>query len=787
VRLELEGFTAFRARTVVPFAGADLFALTGPTGAGKTSLIDAMTFALYGAVPRLDERAVAPVISQGLAEARIRFDFTVGSEPYVAVRVVRTTKSGATTKEARLEAGDGTVLAGDAKALTAAVTELLGLDFKQFTTCVSLPQGEFARFLHAEPRHRQDLLVRLLDLGLYERVGQAARQRAALAQQAADLAAARLDQLAGATPDALGAAEERVTALERLRDAVAGAEPELAAARTAQQAATAAADAAGGSLALLDSVRVPPGIDALAARVAAATDARRSAAMAEDTAAAAVAAAERDLASLPARSILDGHRRDHDEAARLAGLVAKGEPTVAVAIDADKAAAEAVDAARAAADAATARLGHVAAADAAHSLAATLQIGDDCPVCGQVIGRLPTVAPDLRAAEDEARAAGAALAAAQDAATAASQERVRVEEKLAAVLEQQAAVAERLVGAPAPGVVAAGLAAVAAAEAQVAERRRAAEGARQGRLAAEREVEAAAEDETAARRAFDAARDHLAPLRPPTAARADIAADWAELVRWSEERRPVLDAERSVHEAAAAEQGAVAAAIAERVGAACRAAGVEPGTDARGAVADALGHARSEVVRVAAAVEEAAALRAAAADERAAATVATTLATHLAANRFERWLLEEALGQLVAGATRLLHDLSANAYSLAVDERGTFVVVDHVNADQVRSARTLSGGETFLASLALALALADQVAGLAAGGAARLETMLLDEGFGTLDPEALDTVAAALEELGARGRTVGIVTHVRELAERLPVRFEVRKVGGSATVERVEG
>ena len=67
---------------------------------------------------------------------------------------------------------------------------------------------------------------------------------------------------------------------------------------------------------------------------------------------------------------------------------------------------------------------------------------------------------------------------------------------------------------------------------------------------------------------------------------------------------------------------------------------------------------------------------------------------------------------------------------------------------------------------------------LAAGGAARLESIFLDEGFGTLDPDTLDVVAAAIEELGARGRMVGVVTHVRELAERLPVRFEVRKVGG---------
>jgi exonuclease SbcC len=167
--------------------------------------------------------------------------------------------------------------------------------------------------------------------------------------------------------------------------------------------------------------------------------------------------------------------------------------------------------------------------------------------------------------------------------------------------------------------------------------------------------------------------------------------------------------------------------------------------------------------------------------------VADALAVHLAANRFEKWLLDEALHQLVAGASTTLSELSGGAYTLTVDGRsGGFGVVDHTNAAQVRSARTLSGGETFLASLALALALADQMAGLAVAGAARLESLFLDEGFGTLDAETLDVVAAALDELGARGRMVGVVTHVRELAERLPVRFEVRKVGGASTVQRVE-
>lgn len=786
VRLELEGFTAFRIWTAVDFEGADLFALAGPTGAGKTSLIDAMTFALYGAVPRLDERAVAPIISQGLAECRVRFDFTVGDDAYVAVRVVRATKAGATTKEARLEKADGTVVAGDARTLTAEVTKLLGLDFKQFTTCVSLPQGEFARFLHAEPRHRQDLLVRLLDLGLYEQVGQSARSRAAVAQERASIAAGRLDKLVDATPDALGAAVQRVSVLDRLRADIIAAEPELAAARAAEVLAARAADDAAAFVALLEQVRVPEGIGELAAEAAAAAEGRASAAKAEQAAADAVEAAVAAVAALPARASLEAVQRDHEEAERQASLLVKGEPAAAAAIEADVAATVALEVARAASEAAADRLQAAKAADAAHALAATLHVGDDCPVCGQVIGELPAVAPDLRAADAEAKAAAAALQAAHESSSAAAKERVRIEAKLAGVRERHAEVEARLAGAPTPAELAAALAELTAAEAVVAERRTAAEIARRARVAADAAAAAAAEAEVDARKRFDVARDRLAALAPPAAARADLAADWAALVDWAEQERPRHTVVQQSQRAAAAEHQATARAIDHRVVSACAAAGVEPGSDPRGAVADAVARAEAEARRIEDAIEEAAELRAIAADDLATAAIATALAGHLKADRFERWLLAEALAQLVAGATHLLHDLTGHAYSLAVDDRGNFVVIDHVNAEQVRSARTLSGGETFLASLALALALADQVAGLAAGGVARLETMLLDEGFGTLDPEALDVVADALEELASRHRTVGIVTHVRELAERLPVRFEVRKVAGSATVERIE-
>src|SRR5438874_10280200 len=103
-RLEVEGFTAFREPTTIDFEGADLFALTGPTGSGKSSIVDAIGFALYGRVHRYNDRLVHPAISSSANEARVRLNFTVGGEAYTAVRVTRRLGPGrATTKEARLE------------------------------------------------------------------------------------------------------------------------------------------------------------------------------------------------------------------------------------------------------------------------------------------------------------------------------------------------------------------------------------------------------------------------------------------------------------------------------------------------------------------------------------------------------------------------------------------------------------------------------------------------------------------------------------------------------------
>ncbi len=159
------------------------------------------------------------------------------------------------------------------------------------------------------------------------------------------------------------------------------------------------------------------------------------------------------------------------------------------------------------------------------------------------------------------------------------------------------------------------------------------------------------------------------------------------------------------------------------------------------------------------------------------ANVAGELGQLLMANRFRSYLLEEAIRTLAADGSRHLQELSGGRYTFHT-EGAEFQIVDGWNADEQRSVKTLSGGETFLASLALALGLAEGLPALGPGehGHQRLESLFIDEGFGTLDPdETLDIVTQALENLRTNDRIVGIVTHLPQLAERLPAQIRVVK------------
>jgi len=157
--------------------------------------------------------------------------------------------------------------------------------------------------------------------------------------------------------------------------------------------------------------------------------------------------------------------------------------------------------------------------------------------------------------------------------------------------------------------------------------------------------------------------------------------------------------------------------------------------------------------------------------------------------RLSAYVLAARLEEVAAAATVRLERMSNGRYQLVhTDERARgerragleLRIVDGWTGQQ-RPPATLSGGETFLASLALALGLADVVA--AEAGGSRLETLFVDEGFGSLDERTLDEVLDVLDQLREGGRTVGIVSHVAELRQRIPARLRVVKGRSGSRVE----
>jgi exonuclease SbcC len=426
---------------------------------------------------------------------------------------------------------------------------------------------------------------------------------------------------------------------------------------------------------------------------------------------------------------------------------------------------------------------------AAHAVAATLVAGQPCPVCLQQVAALPDrPAPAaLSAAEKASAAAAKQVKAAQAALAPLAEQRAKWQQTLASLNEQLAEVEQRLAEAPDLAAIDRSLTEIVAADAALVTARQR-DGAARAALA---QATAAADDGRKRREAawsqFDTARDGLAAFGPPATKRDDLGAAWAALSTWARDeggrRQEAATAARDAATTAAADLQALQSKLAAR----CDECAVVVGnTRARDAVADAIAAAQAEHRRLQTGLEQAERWRLEVKTHVETADVAKALVGHLSSRGFERWLLDEALGQLAIGASTVLRELSAGQYSLALDGQNNFVVIDHRSADEQRPARTLSGGETFLASLSLALTLAEHLTQLAVGSEPRLESIFLDEGFGTLDAETLDVVAAAIEELQSRGRTVGLVTHVRELAERMPVRFEVRKGPAGSTVERVE-
>lgn len=810
IRLDMAGFAAFREQTTVDFTDAELFTLVGPTGSGKSTVLDAICFALYGTVPRWGHtRSIANALAPSASEARVRLVFTSTGRRYVAARVVRRDNKGrVATTHAGLEClpdgfdlaaldeglspGDlGEVLAGTPGEMDDAVLAAVGLPYEQFTSCVVLPQGEFAEFLHAKPAKRQEILVNLLGLHVYKQIGERAGGLAKTAEERVRAIDGVLTDLSDATDEAVSGAADRLATLRGVADEVNALLPDMTAAQhdvAERRRALAELDAETERLA---ATRTPSDVAGSAAAVAEARNAAGEAAQE-------VSDAERHEEGLREQAEAAGepatlHRllEAYDESERLGEQLTAVDATIAEATAELAAARDGLTAAegdltRAEADLAAAQVEDLAAAVRQH-----LTADKPCPVCRQEVHDLPAEAAPARIAD-----AKAAVAAARNRQRAADRAVRDLDSNLAAARNAQSqlrdrrdAVAARLADSPGRDEVARRLDQAEAVRRQLSEAAAAVRRARERQRRAQVAADHADQRLGAAWRVFEAARDTVAALGPPSTDRDDLEVAWSVLAGWAAEQARVRRAAREERVAAVAAAETAAEAARGKLAALLAEYDLDVPTDGDPAafahtVTVAATRAEAEHRHAAQRRDQATKLRDQRSGAEREAQVARALAQHLRANKFEAWLLAEALDTLVDGASAILRELSAGQYDLVHVDRD-FYVVDHHDADLRRAVRTLSGGETFQASLALALALSDRLSGMSTA-AASLESIVLDEGFGSLDAATLDTVAATLENLAARGdRMVGVVTHVPALADRIPVRFEVSRDARSARVERI--
>ena len=226
-KLSLKNFMPFRVTGdqvhEVDFSQLGLFSITGPMGSGKSALVDAMVWCLYGRTARygVDSKGV---ISTGEQTCEVALDFTIGERWFRAVRRTgRITDSGLSEREGEewIQDKSGSAL------LTKRIEELLGLDFDSFTKTVILPQGRYAEFLTSEPKKRRELLAKILELGVYARVADQAKIVAGQAKTRAETLRETLAQYAGLSQEHIALRKDELSKLGQRIEQVAQQEERL--------------------------------------------------------------------------------------------------------------------------------------------------------------------------------------------------------------------------------------------------------------------------------------------------------------------------------------------------------------------------------------------------------------------------------------------------------------------------------------------------------------------------------------------------------------------------------
>jgi exonuclease SbcC len=834
--LTLRGFRSYRDEVTFDFRGRQLIGIVGPIGAGKSTILDAMAFALFGRTPRV-QRDTKSLIHQLSDSAHVQLTFEVHGERWRATRALKRKGQG----QAKLERLDDDGQPAETVTMDRQVKErierLLGMDFDTFGRSVLLAQNEFATFLLAPDGPRNEVLKRVFGYERFDAALAVTKQRVARAEATLGELGREGDRVAQARAELAEAERAAVdaAAMHQVLEALLPKVRELDA--TIQDAKRSAEEAAVLTERLERlQAKAPSGdevaevrdgcVQAAGAVEIAAEDVARAAAAVEEAEAARTAAAEAVSELEPfLKLVIDhGHRaaavtaaeealeRAREAERQAEAAIAEAAAVVAAAVAAHGTAEAAEADARDALGKAEEALHAARHAEIAMSLRAELVEHDPCPVCGQVVTTLPraTKAATVQRAEKARATAAAKLEKATKEREAASARGTRADADAAA------ATAERdrcsTAASEADAVLRAAEDALATTKSALADRLGAGdlpegdpELVLEERRGEQRRAEAAArerqEEAAAARARHDAARSDLErATRSVAALREGLIAVWAQLetdadLELTDDPPSLVAAEVRLRDEVAAqvERAAAASRDAGRQGDTARDARValladaelEPGVDVEELATEARVRAATTEERregLAKIVAAGADLDDRLEDERSRLAFLTRLRDDLQPSRFLKWLLAEERAALAENASVHLEALTDGAFRFTDDE--TFRIVDVNAAGAERDPDSLSGGETFLASLALALALADMVT----RGGGRLDSFFLDEGFGSLDPEHIDRAMAGIEHLVGDGsdRLVILVSHVpqmHEIMEDLIVLAKDEVAGSSRVLE----
>jgi DNA repair protein SbcC/Rad50 len=848
LNLRVKGFTSFRDEQEIDFTELDLFALWGPTGSGKSSILDAITYALYGKVERIEgvRDTLTGLITHGQPRMAVTLDFECGDKGY---RVTRSTpRSGQSKVRLERREGEDWVSFGEGadsvREVNRIVPEVVGLDYDAFTRSVVLPQGKFAEFLTGDADKRRKILTELLGLELFGRMAQRSNEIARDAKSAYEAKTGLLSaEYAGIDEASVARAEEDAAA--------------------AEASATAAAEAESTLDQLEDEwSETQKGIETLEDLSGEIEDLRSS----YESHSLNLERQARELEKAgeiarEARERLEKSRTEHEristergrfedehgtleDLASLRGGIERLQNIERDLKRASNSAAEQKQKTKEAKKELSAHDAEVARADKAFlraqedvelreqayhlahrrdlvgALTHDLSPGDPCPVCETPLKELPEAeAGELKAADRARVAAQKAMKTAQEAASRALMAHTRASEALEGVLrraseceleverktaeldEARAQLDNRLEGLKGDRLVALDKLVDELRGLLAGEKKAAAEHSQATEIAGSQQQKLS---DLATKVAVSRAAIENAPLKPllvqvkkalGRAASVKAPASFPEdpnklLTTVSRLVEQIGKLETELREEVAARGEHVTSLITKareilppgvdtdeddlkemlvQVRAVCR------GCSQKAALA--AEEAKSMKVKL----QKRGALEEQIEKHRREQSTYAALGRELKNDRIVQFLQAEALSVLATAAGEHLRELSDDRYRLSYED-DRFYVIDAWNGDERRSVRTLSGGETFLASLGLALALSEQVQLLAVTETARLQSLFLDEGFGSLDAETLDVVVGAISRLGSDGRLVGVITHVADLADAMPVKIEVTKGPRSSTI-----